>query len=78
MKHLQDIIKESILDNRETLEQTAENNAYKHLLGPHSTSWGIGNAKNRLPMKIARRKLINIICVVDNTNLFFLTIKSSL
>lgn len=43
MKHLRDIINESILDNGETLEQTAENNAYKHLLGPHSTSWDVKN-----------------------------------
>ena len=43
MRHLQDIIRESILDDENTLMQTAENNAYKHLLGPHSTSWDVKN-----------------------------------
>lgn len=43
MRHLQDIIRESILDDENTLMQTAENNAYKHLLGPHSTSWDVEN-----------------------------------
>lgn len=43
MKHLRDIINESILDNGETLEQTAENNIYRHALGLHYKSWRVEN-----------------------------------
>ena len=38
----------------------------------------IGKYKNTLPISIVTRKLNNIICVVDNLNLFFLIIKFSL
>lgn len=43
MKHLRDIIKESILDDDETLEQTVENNTYRHALGLHYKSWKVEN-----------------------------------
>ena len=37
----------------------------------------IGNANNMLPTKIVTRKLSNMICVVENANFFFLTIRFS-
>ena len=37
----------------------------------------IGNAKSPLPTRIVKRKLSNMICVVESVNFFFLTIKFS-
>ena len=37
----------------------------------------IGNDKSKLPNKMVTRKLNNTICVVDNVNFFFFTMKNS-
>ena len=37
----------------------------------------IGNANSALPTRMVERKLINMICVVESVNFFFLTIRFS-